>query len=338
MRTYSDCDDAKEFRVRWVGVVDDSSAGEVERLRGHLVVFRDFVKASLPHDGILSIAFLRQLGVAARNVLFCRLFDTYRRVAPPAIYSYFTKAARIEDFALTVLKRAHQSHIRPQLSNIDVVAVPSDTLFTVLRGWENLTRIHGLTGEMELGRLTAKIGNGWDTEVEIPLHAELNLLRHLIKNNLLPQNHQIQIGVSKLSCFCCDVAIKALSPHCTVQVTGCHGKVYGMWRDPGWAGCGEELRQKLDEHWNVIRQKYVEGRGVRDCRASQNSHFSHLSVGGTTEGSDKIEMDALAVRGDLRFDPDTPIVHAPIFSTSASSSSAVGTQASGSGTHAGRSG
>jgi hypothetical protein len=110
---------------------------------------------------------------------------------------------------------------------------------------ESIKRAQGTDDEVETPRLFSEVKNillqnlvptAKVDDVEIGIHAELNLLLHHLKS---PSVHCYNyFGVSKLCCFLCDATFRAYRKHNTNRehpnfyAAGTHGKIYSAWAMP----------------------------------------------------------------------------------------------------------
>lgn len=66
-------------------------------------------------------------------------------------------------------------------------------------------------------------------KAQVPVHAEMNIVKKLLNDNL---SFGV-IGVSKYCCYLCSICIEKLKNNGKIfNISGTHGKAYGLWKNP----------------------------------------------------------------------------------------------------------
>ncbi|KAJ3042371.1 hypothetical protein HDV00_007505 [Rhizophlyctis rosea] len=276
---YRDCEDASSFRRQWGGG-DDLEDEEVETLRLSIASFRRLIRDKLTPTRDPDTTLLREVGRAACDVVRCALFADFRSVVPGGLHRYILKAARVERSLATLLKWASNSENHQILKSVACIAVKSDHITMCLRSWEDVVMLKSgepIDSSAMEGLKTHMANRKWISGVLVPMHAELNLLRFLIREGIVVEG-SVVLGCTELCCLACWIAIEVLAPRIRVEVRGCNGKVEGLWRDPKWAGCIEALRTCLNEGWERVKGMYREGGMSKGSETTLDSLISHVAI------------------------------------------------------------
>ncbi|KAJ3033144.1 hypothetical protein HDV00_006698 [Rhizophlyctis rosea] len=239
VRSFGECESHIAFLQLWRREGGTESESEVEVLRTKLVAFRERVESHSRHTELapLTVKDVTDFNVAAFRVFACSAFPSLRYVNP-AVHKCIVKAARYESAMRLLVMWAARSDInRRILENLEVVPVPEDVRNFELRDWEDVVIDHlgkSLSSSSDFDALLRSLSPLLKTYPKegpfVPIHAELLLTRHLIQNNLVRPGQTITLGVSKSTCFACQVSLDVLTgePFCMmVKVAGWSGKVEG---------------------------------------------------------------------------------------------------------------
>lgn len=189
-----------------------------------------------------------------RSSLYPFITQTYDE----ALGKYIRQTATHEIASATIINCLKKKSFKTLLTSVDVVVLPSNVQEVGLRCWKDVARQHGASPET-IKHIESRESNGIQRypqgKTTYAVHAEMLVIKAIIENH--PKIPHIHVGVSKLCCRACDVAIRFLNRHPknrSISISGTHNKIYKLWMDPG-LGVGTAVLDDLEDVWKAYLQK-----------------------------------------------------------------------------------
>ena len=202
---------------------------------------------------------LATVSKAAAKLHHSSLYPFIAQTYDEALGKYIRKTATHEIASATIINCLKKKSFKTLLTSADVVFLPSNVQEVELRCWKDVARQHGASPEtikhIESERESNGIQRYPQGKTTYAVHAEMLVIKAIIENH--PNLAQIHVGVSKLCCRACVVAIRTLNrqpENPNISVSGTHNKIYKLWMDPG-LGVKTAVLDDLEDVWKAYLQK-----------------------------------------------------------------------------------
>ncbi|KAJ4485196.1 hypothetical protein J3R30DRAFT_3813504 [Lentinula aciculospora] len=154
--------------------------------------------------------------------------------------------------------------------------------FHLLRQPLNTTTVHRFVARISIQDAQQRFDQRQKQSLHV--HAELQIVQHLLQSHIHIEDIFQYMGCSKRNCFMCKTFLHIF---CHVGTRGCHGKLYNQWSIPEISGIDDQMMQELEKTVKQILEILLQelSKPIPTCGAVPDSSAGTTTIH-TPMGSD----------------------------------------------------